>query len=252
MTAVLLLAAGLWSWPRTPELPGRPGVPTTPRIPVRAALTATLGGFAAAPAVAALLATGSASVTGAALIGGATAAWTVRSLIVRRRETRDALAVLDAVRSLQREIAAGADLDTAVTEVRRSAGPAVDRLLSAVRSAVTDDGAPVPPTGPAFALTAAARLSHRTGVPLAGLLSGIADGLADERRAADHRATAVAGARMSAGVLAVLPLMGVLLGTGMGADPVPVLVGGGLGSVLLLTGTTLLCAGLLWSSRIAR
>jgi tight adherence protein B len=55
---------------------------------------------------------------------------------------------------------------------------------------------------------------------------------------------------MSGYVMAVLPLMGLALGVGMGADPVGVLLGTPVGNILLLVGVALTCAGLLWSARI--
>ncbi|ETT28360.1 hypothetical protein RR21198_6032, partial [Rhodococcus rhodochrous ATCC 21198] len=61
----------------------------------------------------------------------------------------------------------------------------------------------------------------------------------------------LAGARATATVLAALPALGVALGQMMGAAPVTVLLGDGLGGVLLVVGTVLACAGLLWTDRIA-
>ena len=50
--------------------------------------------------------------------------------------------------------------------------------------------------------------------------------------------------------MAARPVMGVLLGSGMGVDPLAVLLGTPLGNVLLVVGVALMCAGLLWSARI--
>lgn len=47
-----------------------------------------------------------------------------------------------------------------------------------------------------------------------------------------------------------LPLAGLAMGTAMGAAPLGLLLGGGLGGVLLVAGTGLVCAGFLWSQRI--
>jgi tight adherence protein B len=55
---------------------------------------------------------------------------------------------------------------------------------------------------------------------------------------------------MSGYVMAGLPLMGILLGAGMGVNPVGVLLGSTAGHLLLLVGVALMCAGLLWSARI--
>jgi tight adherence protein B len=248
----LLLAVGLWAWPSVPTLPGT--------APEKAGMHrrelpsgVVLWVLALLPVVPALLLSGSPAVALAAVVFGGTCGLLVRSAVARRRSARRQVEILDAVRALRREIHAGADLDAAVAVVRRVSAPAVADLLGRVQSG-TGDGGPAPPqpTGAEFALASAVRLSRRFGAPLSVLLDGVAAGLADEREAVAQRTAVVAGARLSGWVLAALPLMGVLLGAGMGADPVPVLFGGGLGSVLLLVGTLLLCAGLLWSARIAR
>jgi tight adherence protein B len=48
----------------------------------------------------------------------------------------------------------------------------------------------------------------------------------------------------------VLPVLGVLLGEGMGAAPLHVLFTGGLGQTLLAMGVTLVCVGLYWITRL--
>jgi tight adherence protein B len=53
-------------------------------------------------------------------------------------------------------------------------------------------------------------------------------------------------------MLALLPALGVLLGTGFGADPLRVLLHTPAGLACLLSGGLLEWAGLAWTSRIAR
>jgi tight adherence protein B len=60
----------------------------------------------------------------------------------------------------------------------------------------------------------------------------------------------MAGARATAAILAGLPLLGVLLGQLIGARPLNFLLSGQVGGWLLVVGSTLACAGLLWSDRI--
>lgn len=50
--------------------------------------------------------------------------------------------------------------------------------------------------------------------------------------------------------MAILPLLGVLLGQLIGARPLSFLLTGRVGGWLLVVGLTLACAGLLWSDRI--
>lgn len=70
---------------------------------------------------------------------------------------------------------------------------------------------------------------------------------------ASHRNSTTAslqGPQATAGILAFLPLVGIGLGTSMGADPAGLLFGGGTGGVLLVVGTALLCGGVLLSAWI--
>src|SRR5205814_2051488 len=55
------------------------------------------------------------------------------------------------------------------------------------------------------------------------------------------------GARTTAAVLALLPVLGVGLGELIGAEPLSFLLSSGAGGWLLVIGVTLVCAGMLWS-----
>lgn len=253
----LLLAWGLLAWPTAaPRLPSaRPeGAPhrLSFRIPMGPVAVPAVG--VASGALAFLGVGVPAGVAGTLL--GTTVAALIRAAVLAGRRRRTALETMRAVRALAREVHAGADLTSAVAALRESAGPVVSDLLGRLVDAA--GGAPTVGSvrkGSArieAALAASVALSRRVGVPLAGLLDRLAEGLADEQHAAEQRSAAVAGARLSGWVLAGLPAMGILLGVGMGADPVPVLLADGLGGVLLVVGTMLSCAGLLWSARIAR
>jgi tight adherence protein B len=71
---------------------------------------------------------------------------------------------------------------------------------------------------------------------------------ADRRRAVDAE---LAGPRATAGLLAGLPLLGVLLGTALGADPLRLLLTTPLGLACLALGLGLDGLGLWWSRRLA-
>ncbi|SNS50552.1 type II secretion system F family protein [Rhodococcoides kyotonense] len=99
-------------------------------------------------------------------------------------------------------------------------------------------------------LAAVWRVADQYGLGLAGLLSAARSDILARKRFRDRVASSLAGARATATVLACLPAIGVLLGQLMGAEPLDVLLGGGLGGVLLAVGAALVCAGLLWSDAI--
>jgi tight adherence protein B len=99
-------------------------------------------------------------------------------------------------------------------------------------------------------LAAAWRVADEHGLALAELLGAVREDMLGRRRFRERTDASLAGARATALVLAGLPILGVALGQLMGADPLQILLGGGLGGMLLLIGTALGCAGLLWTDAI--
>ncbi|ALG83513.1 type II secretion system F family protein [Gordonia phthalatica] len=92
--------------------------------------------------------------------------------------------------------------------------------------------------------------SLRYGLPIGDVLAALrADLVARQEFAARTRA-GLAGPRATAGVLAGLPILGLLLGEAMGAGPVGVLLRTSVGGILLVIGTGLSVGGVLWSARI--
>lgn len=94
------------------------------------------------------------------------------------------------------------------------------------------------------------RTAEQYGLPMAELLTSVRADLLARHRFRERTKAALAGAKATALVLALLPLLGIGLGQAMGAEPLAVLLGGGLGGILLVTGVALVCGGLLWSRRI--
>jgi tight adherence protein B len=84
------------------------------------------------------------------------------------------------------------------------------------------------------------------------VVTAVEDDLRARARAGTELRAAVAGPRASATVLAGLPVLGLLMGSGVGADPWRVLTTTGTGTVLLLAGVGLEVAGLAWSDRLVR
>ena len=94
------------------------------------------------------------------------------------------------------------------------------------------------------------RTAEEYGLPIAELLTSVRSDLLARSRFRERTRAALAGAKATAMVLALLPGLGIGLGQAIGASPLSVLLGGGLGGILLVVGVALVCAGLLWSRRI--
>lgn len=104
----------------------------------------------------------------------------------------------------------------------------------------------------AAAVSSAARVAEITGARFADLLDRIE---ADARAAAKARATAAAhaaGTGATAVLLALLPAAGVLLGYGIGTDPLRVLLHTRVGAACVTASLVLQVTGLAWSRRLGR
>lgn len=100
------------------------------------------------------------------------------------------------------------------------------------------------------AVTAVWTVSERSGAPAAAVLDRVEQDLRATVRQRREVAAQLAGARSTAALLAVLPLLGIGLGIAMGAQPLQVLFGTGRGQVALLVGAGLDALGLIWTARI--
>ncbi|MFG3094873.1 type II secretion system F family protein [Streptomyces sp. NPDC048202] len=101
-------------------------------------------------------------------------------------------------------------------------------------------------------LAACWRVAVDQGAGLAAGLGRLDGALRAERdQRADLRAQ-LSGARATALLLAVLPLLGLLLGAAMGADPLRVLLHTGAGLGCLVAGALFEGAGVWWAARIVR
>jgi len=258
MSAPLVcLALALLAWPS--GVRARPGRLAPPRAaPFRTDLAELSTGRAAlvAPALlagclAALVSTPVVAVL-AAVCGGALGR-TVRArgrAATARRRTR---ALVEALGVLAAEVRAGRSLaEATAAAVDGCPDPATAALLGPVLR--LGEPPPVADTGPVaealVRIAAAVRLSARTGCSLAGVVNAVEDDLRARLRAEQELSSAVAGPRASAGVLAGLPVLGLLMGSGVGADPWRVLTTTGSGTVLLVVGVALELAGTAWSARL--
>lgn len=175
--------------------------------------------------------------------------------LVRRLRRRDAAAgLLAAVRLLASELAAGARPADAL-----GAAAAIDPHHRAVfeRAAATQhrggDAASVLRSVDAVAFVGHAwAVAAATGAAPAEVLARAASDCAGQLELRRAVATALAGARASAAVMAALPLLGIVLGTAMGARPLPTLIGSAGGRVCAVLGVLLDVAGIAWTRAIAR
>ncbi len=99
-------------------------------------------------------------------------------------------------------------------------------------------------------VVAASRLTHTLGSPLAEVLDRCAVTVTEAEQARDARRVALAGPRSTARILAGLPLLGLVLGAGLGADPLGSATDGGWGTASVLAGLLLLVAGRRWTSAL--
>ncbi|WP_305093680.1 type II secretion system F family protein [Prescottella sp. R16] len=204
----------------------------------------------------------------AGAIGPATAAAIVVGTLRRRHRRRTATAARERARD---GVLAG--LDIVIGELRVGAHPAVACETAAEESGIGPDAVAAFRGAAARArlggsaatgfaardsvvaddlqrIAAAWSVAEARGLALADLLQAARTDLQGRKRFRNRAEAGLSGARATAAVLAGLPVLGVGLGQMMGAAPVRVLLGGGLGSVLLVVGTALVAAGLAWTDRI--
>jgi tight adherence protein B len=259
VTALVVAGAALLLWPdagsgrrtriRRVIHPGRsPGVIRTAwpaRVPVPAA--AAVGATAAAAVVTTPLVAVLAGI-GAGLAGRA---WTRRRDDVSGEQRLTGLVA--GLAALAADLRIGRSLEEATGAAAVACGDAGtgEDLLRAVR--VPDGpGTEGPLRGPLARLSGAVLLSGRTGCSLADVVSSVEDDLRARHRLDLELRSATAGPRAGALLLAGLPVLGLAMGSGVGADPWSVLTTTGTGQLLLVAGVGLELAGVAWSSRLVR
>jgi tight adherence protein B len=233
-----------------PRLRGLPGVDDLP-VPLLAG--------AAAVGVAAVFSTPL-----VALLAGAIASAGARSWAGTRHEhTQEGLlaGLADGLGALTAELRAGRALEPATAAAvaacgDEGSGPALARAVR-VPMAGADRSAPAAGREDAVAsaverISAAVRLSSRTGCSLADVLAAVHEDLRIRRSRQQELGAVIAAPRASAMLLAGLPLLGLAMGSGIGADPWHVLTATGAGQLLLVLGVAFELAGLAWSRALVR
>ncbi len=178
----------------------------------------------------------------------------------RRARERRGDAVIALCATLAGEVRAGRQPGEALLRAARDSGGLADAqaaVLAAARFGGDVPGALAtaarqPGAEGLLGLAACWRVAVDQGAGLAAGLDRLDGALRAERdQRADLRAQ-LAGARATAVMLAALPVLGLLLGTAMGADPLHVLLHTGAGLGCLVLGGLLEAAGLWWAARIVR
>ncbi|MCX5559533.1 type II secretion system F family protein [Streptomyces sp. NBC_00038] len=183
-----------------------------------------------------------------------------RAAEARRELERRGDAVIALCGALAGEVRAGRQPGEALLRAARDSaglGEAQAVVLAAARfggdvpGALTDV-ARQPGADGLVGLAACWRVAVDRGAGLAAGLDRLEGALRAERdQRADLRAQ-LAGSRSTAVMLAGLPVLGLLLGTALGADPLHVLLHTGPGLACLLIGGVLEGVGLWWAMRIVR
>lgn len=199
-----------------------------------------------------------------ALAGGiavSTAVVTLRQLrndqLARRRSTATAAFLGHLLGELRAGAGMPQALGAAAAAVTEEAPTEFRRLVevTAARTQAGGAGAEVlldaADSAPELADTAQLwRTAEHHGIPLTPLIEQAQSRLDTRARHRAATSASLQGPQATAVVLTLLPVAGVLMGTAMGADPLGLLFGGGLGGMLLVLGVGLSCSGFLWSRRI--
>ena len=102
-----------------------------------------------------------------------------------------------------------------------------------------------------YLVAAAWAVALRSGAGLAEVMSRIAGTVRAEAEQVRQVDVALGTSRSTARLLAGLPVLGILLGSGLDAAPLDVLLGTSLGAWCLFVGTMLAVTGVLWVERLA-
>lgn len=161
-------------------------------------------------------------------------------------ETSASLIIAEVVARLN----AGASVESAWQAALEDAGihfegPVIDH--EGVPTAVSDNRLRA-----ASSISAACKLTHQIGAPLAEILESVLDTI-DEVDAADRaRVVASAGPQMTARLLTVLPLVGVVASIALGVDVIGLWLSGGVATISAIIGVILWITGHEWSRRMIK
>lgn len=183
-------------------------------------------------------------------------AWTARGRRARRGVEE---AGVDCVAALAAELRAGRPPPAALATVaEHTTGSLQASLAEAARTAALggDTAAVLRDAdaggGDLRRLAAAWRLSVSSGCSLAAVLDAVDADLRCRQQQRRQLSGLLSGPRATAGLLALLPVLGLAMGSALGADPLHVLTATGPGQLALAAGVGLDVAGVLWTARLVR
>lgn len=167
-------------------------------------------------------------------------------------------AVIELCTALTAELRAGRSPAAALPVAAATTAPLADLLAAPLAAASSGVDVPaalraavVPGAQGLRRVAACWAVAADTGAGLAAALDRVADGLRAEEEVRREVQAQLAAPRASALLLAVLPGFALLLGAGVGADPVRMLLHTRVGTVCLVTGLTLSGLGVLWTDALA-
>jgi len=171
----------------------------------------------------------------------------------QRQRMRTQTRQVQALTALAAELRAGQAPGSALMQAAGSpsAWPVAERVARAggdVAAALRSDAAG---REPLVSLAVCWQAALRHGVGLADAVDRLAASSRDSLEIRASLAAELAGPRATARVLTMLPVIGVVLGIAMGADPLRWLLGTRGGWACLIGGAGLTALGSLWTSRIA-
>ncbi|MEU3352338.1 type II secretion system F family protein [Streptomyces sp. NPDC037389] len=175
----------------------------------------------------------------------------------RERERRES-AVIDMCGTVAGELRAGRQPGAAVSGLREAglgpgwpAVPAAARFGGDVPDALRKAGRQSGAEG-LQGVAACWRVAVDGGAGLAAGLERVAAALGAERDQREELRAQLAGTRSTAVMLALLPVLALLMGVALGAEPLRVLLHTPTGLGCLVFGGLLECAGIAWTRRIVR
>jgi tight adherence protein B len=171
----------------------------------------------------------------------------------RQRRSSEQARVIEAIAALAAELRAGQPPGSALQNAAGSppvwpSALAALRLDGDVPEALRVDAVHHPVLR---SLAACWEVGSASGTGLAAAVNRLAEAGRAAEEVRGELEVQLAGPRATARTLATLPLIGLLLGILMGADPVSWLLGSTLGLACLASGVALTGLGILWTGRIA-